>query len=315
MIYIIFIILLFSAEIIYFRIADHFNIIDKPNQRSSHSDITLRGGGIIFYLGVLLYFLIEGFRYPWFFVGLTIISIISFADDITHQSKKLRLTIHFLAMILLFSQWNLFSLPWYFTLIGLIFCTGILNAYNFMDGINGITGGYSLILIGTLWYINHFQIPFVDNALLNMLLLSVFVFNFFNFRTKAKCFAGDVGAVSIAFIIVFLLGLLVIETHNFSYIVLLSVYGVDSVLTILHRLILKENISKPHRKHLFQLLANELKIKHIAVSGLYMLIQLIINIGFIFVENKYAYLLIVISFLSIIYVFVKNRFFHLHSVK
>ena len=184
-----------------------------------------------------------------------------------------------------------------------------------MDGINGITGGYSLILIGTLWYINHFQIPFVDNALLNMLLLSVFVFNFFNFRTKAKCFAGDVGAVSIAFIIVFLLGLLVIETHNFSYIVLLSVYGVDSVLTILHRLILKENISKPHRKHLFQLLANELKIKHIAVSGLYMLIQLIINIGFIFVENKYAYLLIVISFLSIIYVFVKNRFFHLHSVK
>jgi UDP-N-acetylmuramyl pentapeptide phosphotransferase/UDP-N-acetylglucosamine-1-phosphate transferase len=315
MIYILLFILLFAAEIIYFRVADHFNIIDKPNQRSSHSSVTLRGGGIIFYIGILLYFLVAGFHYPWFFAGLTLISIISFADDITQQSKKLRLSVHFLAMILLFYQWNLFSMPWYFTLFALIFCTGILNAYNFMDGINGITGGYSLVLVGSLGYINYFQIHFVDNVLIIMLLLSILVFNFFNFRTIAKCFAGDVGSISIAFIIVFIIGLLIIKTQNFSYILLLAVYGVDSVLTIIHRLILKENISKPHRKHLFQLLANELEIKHVFVSAIYMLVQLIINIGFMFVANRYLYLFVVFALLSIVYVLIKSKFFHLHIIR
>ena len=147
MIYILLLIALFGVELAYFRIADHFNIIDKPNQRSSHTLVTLRGGGIIFYIGILLYFLIEGFQYPWFFAGLTMISIISFADDIKPRSSKIRLAVHFISMALMFYQWDLFELPWYYTVISLVFCTGILNAYNFMDGINGITGGYSLSLI------------------------------------------------------------------------------------------------------------------------------------------------------------------------
>jgi len=64
MIYILLFILLFVVELAYFRLADHYNIIDKPNQRSSHTSITLRGGGIVFYIGVLLYFALEGFQYP-----------------------------------------------------------------------------------------------------------------------------------------------------------------------------------------------------------------------------------------------------------
>src|ERR1035437_2454154 len=194
MTYIFLLILLFASELAYFRIADRFDIIDKPNQRSSHTSITLRGGGIIFYIGILLYFLIEGFQYPWFFIGLTLISLISFADDIKPQSSKLRLIIHFISMGLMFYQWNLFSMPWYFTIVALVVCTGILNAYNFMDGINGITGGYSLAVIGALWYINSYHINFIDTNFLYYLILSILVFNFFNFRRKAKCFAGDVGA-------------------------------------------------------------------------------------------------------------------------
>jgi UDP-N-acetylmuramyl pentapeptide phosphotransferase/UDP-N-acetylglucosamine-1-phosphate transferase len=213
----------------------------------------------------------------------------------------------------MFYQWNLFSLSWYFTIFALIFCTGILNAYNFMDGINGITGGYSLILIGTLGYINYFQIPFVDNSLIVIVLLSLIVFNFFNFRKKAMCFAGDVGSISMAFCIVFLMGLLVIKTQDFSYIVLLAVYGADSVLTVIHRLILKENISQPHRKHLYQLLANELKIPHLYVSGLYMLVQLIINIGFMLVTSKYLYFSIVIILFSVLYLVIKKNYYHLHK--
>jgi UDP-N-acetylmuramyl pentapeptide phosphotransferase/UDP-N-acetylglucosamine-1-phosphate transferase len=67
MIYILVFIGLFFLELLYFKVANYFNIIDKPNERSSHSSITLRGGGIIFYFGALIYFIYSGFQYPWFF--------------------------------------------------------------------------------------------------------------------------------------------------------------------------------------------------------------------------------------------------------
>ena len=314
MIYILFFILLFAVELIYFRIADHFNIIDKPNERSSHTSITLLGGGIVFYIGVLLYFALEGFQYPWFVLGLTLITIISFADDIRPQSTKLRLVVHFISMILMFYQWGLFDLPWYYALLALIVSTGILNAYNFMDGINGITGGYSLVVAGVLCYINLYQVPFVDANLLYAFILSLIVFNYFNFRTKAKCFAGDVGAISAAFIILFLLGLLIIKSGDFSYIVLLVVYGVDTVLTIVHRLILKENIFKAHRKHVFQLMANELKIPHIIVSVFYALLQAVIAVGYFVCKlYSYYYLIGIIIILLIGYVLFMKKYFQLHG--
>jgi len=305
--------ILFALQLLYFKLADKFNIIDKPNQRSSHTKITLRGGGIIFYLGTLLFFLIDGFQYPWFFAGLTLIAGISFADDIKPRSTKLRLLIHFSAMLLMFYQWQLFTFPWYFIILALILCTGTLNAYNFMDGINGITGGYSLVLTTAFWYINNYQVVFVDNELLYVVGLSLLVFNFFNFRTKAKCFAGDVGAISIAFILVFLLGLLIIRTGDFSYIVLLAVYGVDAVLTIIHRLMLKENIFDAHRKHTYQLMANELKMPHIVVSAIYMVLQAAIVAGlFICFEWRWIYISCVLFVLSVTYIIFMKKYFHLH---
>jgi len=314
MIYILYLISLFAIELIYFKIANRFNIIDKPNERSSHSSVTLRGGGVIFYFGVLLYFVFERFQYPWFFAGLTLISMVSFADDIRPQSSKLRLSVHFAAMAMMFYQWGLYSQQWYFTVIALVVCTGILNAYNFMDGINGITGAYSLVVIGALWYVNMFQVQFVDTDFLYAVLLALVVFNFFNFRTKAKCFAGDVGAISIAFIVLFLLGLLIIKTGDLSYIVLLVVYGVDSVLTIFHRLILKENIFEPHRKHVFQLMANELKIPHVLVSLIYSLLQALIVFGFILCKNySYWYFGTIIVILSVCYLIFKMKYFKLHK--
>ena len=273
MYYIIILVLLFLAELFYFRIADKCNIIDKPNERSSHTRITLRGGGIIFYFGVLAYFLTSHFEYPWFMLALTLITFISFVDDIRSTSQVLRLVFHFSAMALMFYQWGLFSLPWWTLFVALIVCTGIINAYNFMDGINGITGGYSLVVLVALAYINEAVVPFVEQGFILTVLCSVVVFNFFNFRKRAKCFAGDVGSVCIAFVLLFFIGKLVIRTEDFSWIILLVVYGVDSVLTIIHRLMLHENIGLPHRKHMYQLMANELKMPHVAVSLLYMLVQ------------------------------------------
>ena len=303
MYYIIILVLLFVAELFYFRVADKFNIIDKPNERSSHSRITLRGGGIIFYFGALAYFLSNHWEYPWFMLALTLITFISFVDDVRSTSQGLRLVFHFTAMALMFYQWGLFSLSWWWIIIALIICTGIINAYNFMDGINGITGGYSLVILGALAYINSEITTFVEPALINTVLCAVLVFCFFNFRKKAKCFAGDVGSVSIAFILLFLIGKLIIKTEDFSWIILLSVYGVDSVLTIIHRLMLHENIGLPHRKHMYQLMANELKIPHVGVSLIYMGAQALVILGyFCFVRYGYWYLLGIIVLLSGIYV-------------
>lgn len=313
MYYLIVLVLLFLAELFYFRIADKCNIIDKPNERSSHTRITLRGGGIIFYFGVLVYFLTNHFEYPWFMLALTLITLISFIDDIRSTSQALRLVFHFSAMGLMFYQWGLFALPWWTILVALIICTGIINAYNFMDGINGITGGYSLIILVALAYINREIVSFVEQELIVTVLCSVLVFNFFNFRKHAKCFAGDVGSVSIAFIVLFLIGKLIIKTEDFSWIVLLVVYGVDSVLTIIHRLILHENIGLPHRKHLYQIMANELKVPHVVVSSVYMIVQALVIAGyFYFQEYSYWYLLGSILILSGTYILFMRKYFRLH---
>ena len=314
MYYIIVLVLLFLAELFYFYIADKYNIIDKPNERSSHTRITLRGGGIIFYFGVLAYFLTNHFEYHWFMLALTLITFISFVDDIRSTSQVLRLVFHFSAMALMFYQWGLFALPWWTILVALIICTGIINAYNFMDGINGITGGYSLIILGALAFINHSVVSFVEPDLIYTMLCAVLVFNFFNFRKRAKCFAGDVGAVSIAFTILFLIGRLIIQTGDFSWIVLLVVYGIDSVLTIVHRLMLHENIGLPHRKHMYQIMANELRMPHVVVALIYMMMQAIVVIGYLILrEYGYWYLLGSVFLLSLLYLLFMKRFFCLHK--
>lgn len=304
------ILMLFGVQLIYFKIADHFSIIDKPNERSSHTKVTLRGGGIIFYFGALLYFIMNGFQYPFFMCGLTLIAGVSFADDVKPLSSKLRLPIHFAAMALMFNEWGLFSQSWYFIALGFILSVGIINAYNFMDGINGITGAYSISVLLALLFVNSYIQPFIDNQLIYTLIIAVMVFNYFNFRKKARCFAGDVGSVTIAFLLVFLLGKLIITTGNFSYILFLGVYGVDSVLTIIHRIILKENIFEAHRKHAYQILANELKIPHLFVSLCYGLMQLTLSITVIY-NPKIGFVSLLL--LGGIYIFFKKRYFYLHK--
>ena len=314
MYYLIILVLLFLAELFYFKLADKCNIIDKPNERSSHTKVTLRGGGIIFYFGALAYFLTNHWEYPWFMVALTLITFISFVDDIRSTSQGLRLVFHFSAMALMFYQWGLFSLSWWWIIVALIICTGIINAYNFMDGINGITGGYSLVVLVALAYINAEITAFIEPALINTVLCSVLVFCFFNFRKKAKCFAGDVGSVSIAFILLFLIGKLILTTGDFSWIILLSVYGVDSVLTIIHRLMLHENIGLPHRKHMYQLMANELKIPHVVVALIYMVAQAVIIMGYISCQSYgYTFLLCKVLLLGIVYICFMKKFFALHQ--
>jgi putative phosphate transferase len=314
MTFIIIFILLFLLEIVYFRVADRFNIIDKPNLRSSHTSLTLRGGGIIFLIGVWLYALFFGLTYTWFFLGLTLIGLVSFIDDIHSLPDSWRLVIQFISMFLMFYQFGILNLQdWWMVLIGLIVCVGIINAYNFMDGINGITGGYSIAVLLPLIYLNS-KDEFISRSFLYVIGFSLIVFCFFNFRKKAKCFAGDVGSISIAFILLFALGLLILKKHDFAYIVFIAVYGADTVLTICHRIKLHENLGEAHRKHAYQLMANELKMSHVMVSTLYMVIQLAISFGMIFISiNNYIYLGIVIVILLVAYLAFMKKNYHLHE--
>lgn len=313
MYYPIILILLFFTELLYIYFAYKYNIVDKPDKRSSHKHVALRGGGIIFYFGTLFFFIAHPIQYPWFLLGLTLITFISFWDDIRPISQAIRLIFHFAAMFLLCMQWDIFTLPLWGILAILIIGVGIINAYNFMDGINGITCGFSLVTLVSLAYINEFVVKFVEQTFILTVLCSVIVFCLFNFRQKAKCFVGDVGSVGIAFIIVFMIGLLIVKTNDFTWLVFLSVYGIDSVLTIIHRIIIHEDIRLPHRCHLYQIMANELGIPHVKVAFVYMGMQSVINIGYLeFREFGYWYLLISIFTLSIIYVIFMKKYFKLH---
>lgn len=307
MTYLIFITILLVAELTYFKIADKYNIIDKPNHRSSHSLITIRGGGIIFPISIILWFFCFGFLYPLFVAGVLIISAVSFIDDIQEFPKRWRLLAHLVAMVLVMLQLKLFALSYLLIIPFFVFFIGVINAYNFMDGINGITGVYSLVCLLTLFWINQAQVHFIDSALLVMITIAIMVFNFFNFRNKAKCFAGDVGSISIALIICFLLLKLILQTNDIRYLLLLMIYGIDAVFTIIIRLGRGENIFQAHRLHLYQLMVNECGYKHLWVALIYGAIQLIVNflvIGYLN-ASKYYLLIAMIVMLSLIYLIIR----------
>lgn len=309
--YLLLVLILFIAELAYFKIADKYNIIDKPNERSSHTQITLRGGGIIFYLGVLAYFIYSGFEYPWFFLGLTLMTAISFLDDVFTLSNKIRLSIHLTSVLLMFYQLGAFELPILVVLISLVVVIGTINAYNFMDGINGITAAYSIAVLGLLALINN-QVAFMAQDLILYAGIATLVFGFFNFRNKAKCFAGDVGSVSMAFIVIFILGSLIMATQNLMYILLVAVYGIDTVWTIVRRLLRKENIFEAHRSHLYQLLSNEAGNNKLAVSFVYGALQFVIGLGVIYashesVQYQWVFSIGLLAVLSGGYLVVKQR--------
>ena len=318
--------LLVVLELVYFKIADHFNIIDKPNERSSHSTIVLRGGGVIFSLAMVAWVVMMAVQGEWqvvvdylpFLCGLLLVAGVSFWDDVKSLPDSVRLVVQFTAMALMFwsmgiMHWDM----WWIVILALIVCVGATNVINFMDGINGITAGYALAVLVPLALVND---GFIDQSYLIVAIIGVLVFCIFNFRPKgkAKCFAGDVGSISIAFIMLFAIGRLIVQTQDVTYLIFLLVYGIDGCLTICHRIMLHENLGEAHRKHAYQLMANELKIGHVKVSLLYMAIQLAVSLGFIYlcpdsVAAHWCYLAGATLVLAMAYVLFKKKYYHLHE--
>ena len=279
--------------------------------------------------------------YPWFLIGLTLVAGVSFIDDIHSLPDSVRLVVQFTAAALAFYQLGMLSGEWFETngllvgglliLLALIVYVGATNVINFMDGINGITAGYALAALVPLLAINcgfkfqdsgfnEIQGVYFDQSLAVVTILSVLVFCIFNFRPKckAKCFAGDVGSIGIAFIMLFLIGKVIIATGDLTYLVFLLVYGVDGTLTICHRIMLHENLGEAHRKHAYQLMANELKVGHVTVSLIYMALQMAVSLGFIYLcpnttVAHWVYLVVALIVLAIAYILFKKKYYHLHE--
>ena len=313
-------VILLVLELAYFKIADKFNIIDKPNERSSHSTIVLRGGGIIFLLSLWIWSAFFGFQYLWVLLAVSLIAGVSFIDDIRSLPDSVRLVAQFIAMVMMFYQLDILHWDmWWIVFLALIVCVGASNVINFMDGVNGITGAYAMASLLPLALLNS-TIGFVDQSFIYVVILADVVFCLFNFRPKgkAKCFAGDVGSIGVAYILLFMIGSLVLATGDVTYLIFLLVYGVDGVLTICHRILLHENLGEAHRKHAYQLMANELKVGHVKVSSLYAIMQLVISLGFIYLcpetmAAHWIYLVSVIIILAIAYILFKMKYYHLHE--
>lgn len=343
MTYLIIFIVLLVIELGYFRVADKFNIIDKPNERSSHKMIVLRGGGVIFTIALWIWSIVYGFQYPWLLAGVTLAAGVSFIDDIHSLPDSPRLVVQFVSMtMVLFAVLPLADSgvapidvikdhcanelakptisgllePVLFLIILIVAVSGT-NFYNFMDGINGITGGYSLAMLFPLLLMNR-KLGFMDESMLVVIGLSVVVFCIFNFRKKAKCFAGDVGSIGIALILTFGMGRLIYTTGDITWLIFFLLYGVDGILTLFHRMMLHENLGKPHRKHAFQLMSNELKMAHTVVSLIYTLVQLAVSLTMIYlvpdtVLAHWVYFVTMCVIFVAAYILFMWKYYHLHE--
>lgn len=273
--------------LLYYRLALRFEIVDRPNSRSSHSKVTVRGGGIIFPIAAIIWWAAFGFQNTLMILGLIIVSIVSFWDDIQSLSRKFRFLMQFIALSLAFYDLDLYTqIEWYFLPIFYFIALGIINAINFMDGINGISGLYGLVFFGSLLAVNTYLSLF-QSELIQYEILALCVFLLFNLRKRALMFAGDVGSISLAFLIIYFLTKWYLEVEQWSIILFLLLYGVDVVMTMARRIRRGEKLSEPHRTHFYQILANECKMNHVFIALGYAALQLLVN--FIFFINPKNY--------------------------
>ena len=336
--YILLTVFLLGVFLLYLRLARRLHIIDRPGERSSHSRPTVRGGGVIFPVAAIIWFFLVGWESPWAIAGLSLIALVSFIDDLKPLPGGIRLLVHLLAVAMLFYELGLHHMYWYWIACALILAIGCINAFNFMDGINGITAGYALVSLGSFSLLNNagrllwpvfpqaagpgldsasqglttgaetpglipggatldtvtqvmapadwtLDVPsllgsefFLPPGLVGTVFVAVLVFTFFNARRRALAFAGDVGSISLAFLLSWMLIELMVFTHQAYWLLLFAVYGIDASVTILIRLSQKKNIFKPHRQHLYQLLANEHGWPHLKVAAVFAAVQGAINL-------------------------------------
>ena len=267
------------------RYAGAIDLIDHSNDRSSHKGATPKGGGI----GILAAFIISSLSAkitPAFWGTAITLSLISLLGDRKEISPKLRLPAQFIAAVvfLFFSHQYAhfsYSLPAMFFFV--LFIVATTNWYNFMDGINGIAGITAIVGFGLLAYFSFNSCSDNRLAILSVsIIFSCLGFMPFNFP-KAKVFMGDVGSILLGFVFASLVVMLSDNYLDFLCLTgFLFPFYADELVTMAIRLRDGENLLKAHRRHFYQLLANEMSIDHWKVSTGYGFLQLVVGLSVIF---------------------------------
>lgn len=314
MYYVVTLLAIIAAELLYFYIARKLHIVDRPNERSSHRKVALLGAGIIFGFSIIFFSVTHRFAFLPFTIGATLLAVVSYVDDMKGLPSWLRMFVQIAAVVLgFYSAINTLEV-WQMLLLIVLF-VGVLNVYNFMDGINGMLAAYSFVVVGTFGYLNLFQTHFVNTEFVFTILAAILVFGFFNFRKNARCFSGDVGSIVMGFIVLFLLlrydAAIPDNGENVSYLCFIIVFLADGLLTIFKRFLTGRNIFEAHREHLYETLVNNLHVPHLRVSAGYALLQLVINVGYMLFSDKNLYTLIVAFMLVMMY----GLFFYYCNVK
>lgn len=285
MVYLTGFIVMLAAEWGYLQVARRVAWLQPaPGERSSHDVATVTGAGFVIAAAAIAGLLIDAPREWLPAAGILLVAGVSFADDCRPLGILPRLLCQCIAAVAV--MWG--TLPPAIIIVLLPLALAYINAYNFMDGINGMTVLYSAVLVAALLLLNGIY-NFCDPLLPGLLLCAVAAVGIFNCRARALCFPGDTGAITAGVITLYMIIRLIAVTGNGWWIVLAAVYGVDAALTIIRRARLGEPIHLPHRKHLYQILCNERHLPHTLVSASYAGLQLIIDAGAIALHEYLQY--------------------------
>jgi len=263
-------------------------LTDEPNERSSHKEPTPKGGGIGILAAFLFASIIIGIPLL-FWLPAVILATLSFLGDKLDFSAKVRLVFQFTAAAVVVAGTGLLDLSPKNQMILFIpmaiFIVGTANIYNFMDGINGIaaiTGVVGFGLIASCSFVSKGEVAFaVLSVCLMMSCLGFLPFNV----PRARVFMGDVGSVLLGF--VFASVVIALSRDLLDFICLSSFlfpFYADELITMMARIRNGENLLRPHRKHIYQLLANEKGIPHWKVSVGYGLLQAIVGLSVLWVK-------------------------------
>lgn len=289
MYYIVLVFILFVGIQGYFRIAMRCGITDHSLDSFRNQHLVIRGAGIIFPLSVFTWWVYFQPPADYFLLALFLVTIVSFVDDIVTVAPQIRLAVHFVAAVILFHSWPVLETHHIFLAI-LVYLSiaAWLNAFNFMDGINGLAGLYSIVAFASFLLINRDLVLF-DNRLLCSVLMATLLFTFYNFRGQARCFAGDVGSISMALILAYVMLYLLIRTEHIPFLLFFLLFALDVFYTLIHRLLRRENIFEPHRFHVYQLLTYSLHISPLKVSAGIAMLQLMLNV-LVWLNYSYRFL-------------------------
>lgn len=265
----------------------------------------ITGMGLALVLGILVYGLLTDTDHRYFLFAFSMLAIVNWLDDLYDIHSGWRLIAQFLSVSFLVMEFDLISSYW--SPFFLVIAVGVVNAYNFMDGINGMSGVYGLALFIPLTLILPFQTADVGLILLVMAFLVVFLV--FNFRRSATVILGDVGSVTLGFLVLFY-SLQCFKNYDIYLLMSFSMlFLLDTGLTLFERMLKFENVFQSHKGHLYQLLVHRKGWDQRWVALGYGLVQLSINISLIQLESRRSQLLISLIVgvsLTLLYIFWKK---------